>query len=335
MTGLVALWHLARPRMVPFVLLLPAFGWAWAHWDRALPLQNGSAILWVLSAWVALNTGTLWLNAALDRDEGDVLMGRAVVPPAGIVPAGYAALALCPPLAAMGSVQAGLAGLGCVLLSVAYSHPALAWKGHPWLGPFVNVVGYGVLSPWAGWSVVGVPTNPRTLAAQVLFAVGILSPYLAAQAFQRDEDAARGYRTFVVAYGPRATLNAARAAMACVLLGGVVLSAVGWFPRVCLVALPLWVWIDRLMARWAALPDGGDGGWALRFAVRALVATVVIVVASFGEYVRASLAHEPVAGLGTVRGLPTDRPVLPPFELRRWEARHGIIAAGASRVRAD
>lgn len=335
MSSAAALWWLLRPRLLPFLLLLPFFGWAWAHWDRALPLQGGPEFLAVLGAWVLLHCGTMWLNAALDRDEGEVLMGRAVTPPPGIVPAGYAALAACVPLAAMGGSTAGICALLCALLAVGYSHPQLAWKGHAWFGPATNVLGYGVLSPLAGWSVVGVPTNTRTLVCAGLFAVGILAPYLAAQAFQRAEDAARGYRTFVVVYGPAATLMGARLAMAAVLLGGVVLAAIGWLPRACLIALPLWFWVDRHLVAWSRQPDGGDGSWATTFAMRALGATVILVVVSFGEYARASFAHEPVAGLGTAAGHPTDRPVLAPYELRRWEARHGIIATGGRGGRAD
>lgn len=328
-----ALWVLLRPRLVPFLLLLPFFGWSWAHWDRALTMQGGPEITRVLAAWVLLHTGTMWLNAALDRDEGEVLMGRAVPVPDGIAPLGYLALALCVPIAASAGLVAGACAAGCALLSVLYSHPGLAWKGHPLFGPLTNVLGYGVLSPIAGWSVVGVPANPRTLVCAGLFAVGILAPYFAAQAFQREEDAARGYRTLVVLVGPRATLLAARASMAIVLLGGVGLSLAGWLPLACLIALPFWVWIDRFLAAWSREPNGGDARWAHRFAYRALVGVAVLIAGCFAEYTQQSRANTPVAGLGTRSGHPTDRPRLPPYALRRWEARHGIIAPGAGRAR--
>jgi len=331
MSTVAALWVLLRPRLVPFLLLLPFFGWAWGHWDRALQMRGAAGLLWVLAAWTLLHTGTMWLNAALDRDEGEVLMGRSVPPPAATVPAAYIALAACVPVAAMAGVGPGLAAAFCALLAVGYSHPWVAWKGRPIAGPLVNILGYGLASPFAGWSVVGVPANPRTVVAWLFFGVGVLAPYFAAQAFQREEDSSRGYRTFVVVYGPRATLGAARVAMATVLGGGVFLAAIGWIPRICLVALPLWFWIDALMRAWSSQPDGGDSSWASRFAGRVLVAAVVLIALCFGEYVRESFAKEPVAGLGTYAGHPSDRPRLPPLQLRVWELRHGSIVSESLR----
>ena len=325
MKRLAAWWHLSRPGLLPFLLLLTFFGFAFAHWDRALRLQNGTGLLWVFAAWAFLNAGTLWLNAELDRDEGDVLLGRAVPVPSYTWALAYAALVLCVPLAWQGSALSGRAAAICAVLAVLYSHPRTAWKGHPLGGPFVNVVGYGLLSPLAGWAVVGVPPNPRTLVAWLLCGVGILTPYLLAQAFQGEEDRRRGYRTPVAVLGARRTVQLARLTMGAVMAGGFLLAVVGWFPRLCLVALPLGVWIDRLLADWSTLPDGGSSAWALRFARRVLVSVVVLVGVSFADYVRQSYADEPVAGLGTAAGRPTDRPHLAPRQLRIWEISHGAI----------
>src|SRR4051794_3330508 len=87
-----AFWLLARPRLMPYVLLLPVVGFGWAHWDRALELHGDGALVLVLLAWTCLQAGTLWLNASLDRDHGPVLMGRSVPLPHGLVVGGYLAL---------------------------------------------------------------------------------------------------------------------------------------------------------------------------------------------------------------------------------------------------
>lgn len=321
MTTLIALWHLSRPRLLPYVLCLVIVGMAWGHWDRALTLRGMEGLGWVLLAWWALHAGTLWLNAALDQDEGEVLYGRAVRPPKHVALVGYAALLLTVGLAvAAGSVAGGCA-LGCALLSVLYSHPKTQWKGHPIGGPLVNGLGYGLLSPMAGWSLVGVSATPRTVAAWGLGLAGVLSCYFMAQAFQEAEDAERGYRTLVVTHGPDGALFAARLCLAVAFAGGMLLAAVGWFPRICLLGAPLWWWVDRWLLHWHQ--EGGGERRARVFAGRILLSLLVMLALVFSDYAWESYAGQPVAGLGTAAGHPPDRPLLPPRQMRLWEYQNG------------
>jgi 4-hydroxybenzoate polyprenyltransferase len=302
----VALWRLARPRLLPYVLFLPLIGFGWAHWDRALPLRGERELPAVLAAWLLLQAGTLWLNAALDRDQGEVLMGRAVPVPPGVQFWGYGALLLAVALAALAGPVAGVAALVCALLSVFYSHPRTAWKGHPILGPMVNWVGYGLLSPLAGWAVVRVGPDARSVVAWLLGSFGVLGCYFAAQAFQRDEDAARGYRTLVVTHGPWGALTAARICLDLGFLGGTVLAVIGWLPRVCLVAWPLGIWVDRWLAHWARQPDGGGERWARGMALRLLVSAVLAIGLAYVDYFWALAHGTPACGLGTAAGHPPD-----------------------------
>jgi 4-hydroxybenzoate polyprenyltransferase len=302
-----ALMRIARLRLLPFVLALVFVGFAWAHWDRALPLRGEGRLLWVLGAWAALHVGTMWLNGALDRDEGEVLFGRPARPPPATRSLGYLALALSVPLAWRGDPLAGGAIVVCVLLAIAYSHPRLALKGHPLGGPLVNVVGYGLLSPLAGWSVVDVTADPRTLAVWVLCSLGIFGTYLAAQAFQGEEDSARGYRTLVATAGPGAVLRAARASVGAALLGGMLLAAIGWLPRLCLLGTVGWWVVDRHLARWIATPNGGTEADARGFTRRMLYAALLGVGLALTQYTWDSFAGRPVAGLGTASGHPPDR----------------------------
>lgn len=322
-----ALWTLARPRLLPYVLLLPCLGYGWAHWDRALRTRAPVGLLLVLLAWALLHAGTLWLNAALDQDEGEVLFGRAVRPPPSAVSAGYAALVGSVALAFAADPVAGAAAAVCAVLAVLYSHPRVVWKGHALGGPFVNLVGYGLLSPLAGWAVVDVAPDVRTLVAWALGSSGVLGAYFMAQAFQREEDAARGYRTLIVTHGPRAVLTAARVCLAIGLIGGVLLALIGWIPRICAFGAPLWWRCDRWLAAWSEQPDGGNEAWARGLASRLLVTALVGLGLALGEYARESLAGEPVAGLGTAAGHPPDRPRLPPDELAHWE----VVQARRSR----
>jgi len=316
-------WALARPRMLPYVLMLPLAGYGWAHWDRAMRAQNPSHLLLVLLSWTLLHAGTLWLNAAVDRDEGEVLMGRSVPPPPGTAALGYAALLCCVVVAVPAGPWVTFASVVCAALAVLYSHPRVMWKGHPLGGPMVNLVGYGLLSPMAGFAVAGVPANPRSVAAWTLVALGILGTYFAAQAFQQEEDADRGYRTLVATHGPRAVIRAARLCIGLAMGGGLLLSAVGWLPRGCLFVAPGWWLLDRWVVRWLEQPDGGDATWALGFTRRLLWAGLLGLAAATHAYVDASLAQRPVAGLGTAAGHPDDRPRLSPREMRLWEAGRG------------
>jgi len=285
-----------------------------------LQAQNPWNLVPVLLAWSLLHAGTLWLNAAVDRDEGEVLMGRSVPPPQGTAVAGYAALAGCVALAAVAGPWVLASAAVCAVLAVLYSHPAVMWKGHPLGGPVVNLVGYGLLSPMAGYAVARVPVTARSLSVWVLVALGILGTYFAAQAFQQEEDAARGYRTLVATHGPKAPLWAARVCIGLAMAGGLALAAVGWLPRGCLVVAPGWWVLDRWMIRWLDQPGGGDATWALGFTRRLLWAGLLGLGAASWDYVAGSLRSEPVAGLGTVAGHPPDRPRLAPREMRLWEA---------------
>ncbi len=327
-----ALYALARPRLLPYVALLPLAGFGWAHWDRALTPHGAAALGPVMAAWALLHAGTLWLNAAVDRDEGEVLMGEAVPVPDGAAAWGYGALAGCVLLAVGAHPISGLAAVICAALSIAYSHPATLWKGHPLLGPMVNVVGYGLLSPLAGWAVVDVAPNPRTLAVWALGGLGILGAYFAAQAFQRDEDAARGYRTLVVTHGPRAAVGAGRACIGAGFLLAVVLAVVGWFPRICLVAAPLWLWVDQWFAAWMREPDGGSEAWARGMAKRMFWSGIVLLVLLLGAYTDQVRRDVPVAGLATAAGLPADRPLLSPGAMRRWEHARALDRQRAARA---
>lgn len=320
---LSALWGLSRPRIMPYVLCLPAVGLAWAHWDRALILRGMVGLGWLSLAWWVLHAGTLWLNAVLDRDEGEILYGEAITPPPLTETAGYLALAVSVGLGFQAGWIAGWCTAVCAVLAVLYSHPRAQWKGHPIGGPLINGLGYGLLSPLAGWSLAGVDANPRTLLAWFLALMGVLSCYFAAQAFQQEEDAARGYRTLVVTHGPQGALSAARVCMAVTFGGGMVLAAVGWFPAICLLGLPLWLWVDGWLRAWQAAPDGGSEQHARVFARRAFWAVVTMLLLVFGEYVRESFANEPVAGLGTRAGHPADRPRLPPRAMAAWELVNG------------
>ena len=159
MSSLVAL---ARPKGTLLLLAVPLTGYGFAHWDYGLEARRPLALAAVLVSWVLLSAGSLWLNAALDGDEGAALFAEKVARPKHLVPFGYAALALAVALALAADPWSGAACAASAVLAVLYSHPRTMWKGHPVLGPFVNGAGYGVLSWTAGFAVAGVAMSLRT-----------------------------------------------------------------------------------------------------------------------------------------------------------------------------
>jgi 1,4-dihydroxy-2-naphthoate octaprenyltransferase len=312
---------LARLRLLPFVLVLVLLGFGWAHWDRALRLHGGADLVLVLLAWTALHTGTMWLNACLDKDDGEVLFGETTSIPHGLERWGYLALLVC---VVLGWRPVGWIICCCVLLAILYSHPWSALKGHAVGGPMINLVGYGLLSPYAGWVIVGVPANLRSSLVLGCASMVVLGCYFAAQAFQEAEDRARGYSTLVVHFGAVGAIRAARVSVGLGILGGLCLALWGWLPRSCLLIAPLALVLDGFFAKWEAEPSAGSEAWARSLSWRLLALAILGVSVSGAEYVLQSYRGVPVAGLGTASGHPVDRPLLAPREMWRWESENGI-----------
>lgn len=303
-----ALWILARPKGMALVALLPMIGFAFAYWDHGCTIPGLGAVsplLLLATVWAVPHMGTMWLNAALDRDEGQVLFGESVPVPPGIEKYGYATLAFALAAAFAAHVVVGLCVLGCALLAVLYSHPRTAWKGHALLGPLANAIGYGVLSPLGGWMLADLPPTPRGALVLCISITFILAAYLAAQAFQEDEDRARGYRTLVALRGARVTLDVTRAFLATSVVLTLGLAALGWFPRSVWLAAPAFLATDRHLARWRAAPGGGDGSWAAGFFLRLTCAGLLCLAGVSAAYAWNQTQGLPLGGLGTAAGHPS------------------------------
>lgn len=287
------------------LLVVPLLGFGMAHWDYAKDLTASPALAFVLAAWFVGSAATLWLNASLDGDdEKGALFARAAPRPPHLAAYAYIGLAASVALASFAGARVGVLCALTAALSILYSHPKTMWKAHALLGPLVNGVGYGVLSLFAGWSVVGVALDLRTAASFVLLAVFMTGATFASQAFQREDDARRGYRTLVVTHGPRACLSAARACTLVSVSGVAVLSALGYFPRLCLLGVPSFLVADRWLVRWRALPDGGTAKHAAGFVLRMLGGAALLVALAYVDYGWAYFHGQAVAGRGTVRGVP-------------------------------
>ena len=199
-----------RPREWPIVGAHMIFGYL-----LAIPIAPGEvlarwpeALLGTVLFVVFLNGGTLAINSAFDRDEGDI--GYLDAPP----PAPRHLLAFSLALMGVGQVAAILllpAGFAlvygvCFVMSVVYSVPPFRWKAVAGLDLLINATGFGTLTALAGWMVADVPTPPWALLVLLAFAPLFAALYPLTQLYQVEEDRARGDRTLALALGVRGAL---------------------------------------------------------------------------------------------------------------------------------
>jgi 1,4-dihydroxy-2-naphthoate octaprenyltransferase len=293
-----SLLSLARPRAALLVSAATVIGYGFGLWEHALPLTNFARLPVVFIAWLALHAGTMWLNAALDRDRGAVLFGQSTAVPDGLGIWAYVALAVAVALAVCADLRAGLCALVAAGLSILYSNPRTRWKRHPLLGPCVNAVGYGVLTPAAGWVLVEAPLGGRTLATATLLMATALSVYFIGQVFQGEEDRQRRDRTLVATHGAGAVISATRVCLAYAGFGVTVMCIVGWFPRVCLLACPAWPMLDGWLVR-AARRGPLEEVQARGFVRRLSMFGLLLLLASIGSYLGDIYRGGSVAGQAT------------------------------------
>ncbi|HEV7365059.1 MAG TPA: UbiA family prenyltransferase [Gemmatimonadales bacterium] len=159
--------------------------------------------LWV----ICLNGGTLALNSAFDRDEADIAyLRRPPRPPAHL--AGFGLSLMLAGLAGSLLLPSGYraAYAGCLVLSVLYSVPPARLKAVPGADWIINVVGFGTLTPYAGWAATGIPVGPVGRLVLLGFCSLFAALYPLTQIYQFEEDARRGDRTLARTLGMRRSL---------------------------------------------------------------------------------------------------------------------------------
>lgn len=208
-----------RPREWPIMVAHTSIGFVIAIGARAFVRGDRfGAYLMMLLSWVGcLNAGTLALNSAFDRDEGDI--GYLDAPPP--IPKRLALVSVV--LMAVGQLLALRLGAGfaiayaiCFAMSIAYSVPPMRLKAVAGADWAINIIGVGVLTPFAGWTALGFALRPETRWIMIGFGCLFGSLYPLTQIYQFDEDASRGDRTLARILGVRASLviSAGAAALA-------------------------------------------------------------------------------------------------------------------------
>lgn len=210
--------RLVGTRLMPYLLHLRPLEWPImsAHFLLGAllacgwPLPAGPTLLGWLVFVVLLNGGTLAINSAFDQDEGDIGYLKAPPkPPPHLLHVSAAMLALSlllgfalPPVFAWSNAA-------CVLMSVLYSVPPPRLKARAGWDLLINMVGFGALTPLAGWGISGRVLPSWFVVVAVGFALLFGALYPATQIYQIEEDRARGDRTLVIRFGAGASLGAA------------------------------------------------------------------------------------------------------------------------------
>ena len=208
------------------------------------------ALGWVVFV-ALLNGGTLAINSAFDQDEGDIgYLRQPPKPPRYLLHVSAVMLAaslglgfLLPPVFAWSNAA-------CVVMAVLYSVPPVRLKARAGWDLLINCVGFGLLTPLAGWGLTGLPVPPGLRSVVIGFAFLFGALYPPTQIYQIEEDRARGDRTLVIVLGEGPSLSFA---------AGLALVAHLWFAWGALLAghsplpllLSLAAWMAVLLPWWS------------------------------------------------------------------------------------
>jgi 4-hydroxybenzoate polyprenyltransferase len=207
-TGFDYLLHM-RPREWPIMIAHTALGYFLAR-GIASPVTGADVaalapglLLWVLF----LNGGTLALNSAFDRDEGDIgYLDHPPPAPRYLAQWGFGLMLAGQVIALLLPRGFAIAYAVCFAMSLLYSVPPVRLKavaGADWL---INMIGFGTLTPYAGWALARTPLTHAGASALAGFAPLFAALYPLTQLYQLDEDRARGDRTLALALGVRWSL---------------------------------------------------------------------------------------------------------------------------------
>lgn len=256
--------------------------------------QLGPAVFG-LGLWVVLlNGGTLAINSAFDRDDGDIGYLKAPPPaPRHLALVSFLLMAIGQALALRLPRGYAFAYALCFGMSLLYSVPPFRLKAVAGLDWIINMVGFGTLTPYAGYATTGRPVTSAHALVLLAFLPLFASLYPLTQLYQFEEDRRRGDRTLALILGMRRSLQVSIAAalVAFLLLawGGV---AAGWdsspagLVRWSGLALALAAWA-RVLLPWLRKHEGmtpAEHQAGMYAGLLAWAVTDVVVILGWGLY---------------------------------------------------
>ena len=167
--------------------------------------------LWALVIWVVLlNGGTLAINSVYDDDEGDIgYLDAPPKPPRHLLAFSWLLLIAGQVLSFTLPPGFAVAYAICFAMSVAYSVPPLRLKAVGGVDWVINMIGFGTLTPYAGWAATGRALPLAEGLVLVAFCPLFAALYPLTQLYQWDEDTRRGDRTLAIMLGLRRSLMVA------------------------------------------------------------------------------------------------------------------------------
>jgi 4-hydroxybenzoate polyprenyltransferase len=207
--------HLLPESWIPYVLHLRLRGApiVVAQLSVGFLLANGlrfsadSLSRWLLAAlsWAVMGSGgTLALNSAYDRDEGDVaFLHDPPKPPRLLALFAVVVMAVGLVVALFISLRFVVAYLVCFLMSILYSMPPFRAKGRPGADMLISATGYGAMTVYSGWAAMDMPFRPPIPSVAAAFFCLLAAWYPITQFYQMEEDRRRGDRTLSLVVGKR------------------------------------------------------------------------------------------------------------------------------------
>ncbi len=210
---------------VPYVLhlRLPGASIVIAQMSVGFLLANGfhftadALSRWVLAvlSWAVMGSGgTLALNSAFDKDEGDIaFLHDPPKPPRLLTLFALVVMAVGLVIAFFISMRFVVAYLICFAMSILYSVMPFRLKSRPGADMLISATGYGAMTVYSGWAAMDLPLVPPIPNVTAAFFCLLAAWYPLTQFYQVEEDRRRGDRTLTLAIGKRNGLLLATVAM--------------------------------------------------------------------------------------------------------------------------
>jgi 4-hydroxybenzoate polyprenyltransferase len=148
--------------------------------------------------------GTLALNSAFDKDEGDIaFLHNPPKPPRLLALFALVVMVVGLVVALFISVRFLVAYLICFLMSTLYSVPPFRMKSRPGADMLISATGYGAMTIYSGWAAMDLPLAPPITNVVVAFFCLLVAWYPLTQFYQVEEDRRRGDRTLTLTIGKR------------------------------------------------------------------------------------------------------------------------------------